>query len=87
MNWVNKQKLPAVKAIKYNDQPCLTIEDLWQVLHLTFNIVLHRRVDISILDEIVDKLSSSWTLFFKEEFKSAIANCNNFSTLEPDKLL
>jgi len=29
MNWVNKQKLPAIEAIKYNDQPCLTIEDLW----------------------------------------------------------
>jgi len=60
MNWVNKQKLPAIEAIKYNDQPCLSIEDLWQALHLTFNTALHHRVDISILDEIVDKSSSSW---------------------------
>ena len=86
MNWVNKWKLPAVKAIKYNNQLCLTIEDLWQALHSTFNTALHYRVDISILDEIVDKSSSSWIPFSKEEFKSAIANCNNFSTLGPDKL-
>jgi len=86
MNWVNKQKLPAVKAIKYNNQPCLTIEDLWQALHLTFNTALHCRVDISILDEIVDKSLSFWAPFSKEEFKSAIVNCNNFFTSEPDKL-
>jgi len=87
MNWVNKWKLLAVEAIKYNNQPCLTIEDLWQALHSTFNTALHHRVDISILDEIIDKSSSSWVLFSKEEFKSTIANCNNFSTPEPDKLL
>ena len=86
MNWVNKQKLPAIKAIKYNDQPYLIIEDLWQALHLTFNTALHCRVDISILDEIIDKSSFSWAPFSKEEFKSAIVNCNNSSTLGLDKL-
>jgi len=38
MNWVNKRKLPAIEAIKYNDQPCLKIKELWQALYLTFNI-------------------------------------------------
>ena len=28
MSWVNKCKLLAIKAIKYNNQPCLTIDDL-----------------------------------------------------------
>jgi len=86
MNWVNKWKLPVIKAIKYNNQPCLTIEDFWQALHSTFNIALHHKVDISILDEIVDKSSSSWAPFSKEKFKSTIANCNNFSTSRLDKL-
>jgi len=29
MNWVNKHKLPTIKAIKYNSCPCLEIKDLW----------------------------------------------------------
>jgi len=58
MSWVNKHKLPAIKAIKYNDQPCLTTDDLWNVLHSTFNIALHCQVNINILDKIVDKSSS-----------------------------
>jgi len=38
MNWVNKKNLPAIKAIKYNNRPCIEIEDLWSVLHLSFNM-------------------------------------------------
>jgi len=44
-------------------------------------------VDINILDEVVNKPPFLWALFSKEEFKSAITNCNNSSTLGPDKLL
>ena len=87
MSWVNKCKLPAIEAIQYNDQPYLTINNLWNVLHSTFNTALYRQVDINILDKIVDKSSSSWAPFSKEEFKSAIANYSNSSTPGPDKLL
>ena len=55
MSWVNKCKLPAIEAIQYNDQPYLTINNLWNVLHSTFNTALYYQVDINILDEIVDK--------------------------------
>jgi len=54
---------------------------------LTFNTAFHCRVDISILDKIIDKSPFSWAPFSKEEFKSTIANCNNSSTPGPDKLL
>ena len=37
MNWVNKCKLPAIKMIKYNGNPCLELANLWQALHLSFN--------------------------------------------------
>jgi len=87
MNWVNKCKLPSIKAIKYNDQLYLTIDNLWNALHSTFNTALHHQVDINILDEVADKSPHLWTSFSKEEFKSAIANCNNSSTPGPDKLL
>ena len=38
MKWVNKCKLPTIKAIRYNGRPCIEIEDLWSVLHLSFNM-------------------------------------------------
>jgi len=39
MNWVKKRKLLAIKAIQYNSCPCLELSDLWQALHLLFNLV------------------------------------------------
>jgi len=41
MSWVNKCKLPAIEAIKYENQLCLTINSLWNALHSTFNTALH----------------------------------------------
>jgi len=87
MNWVNKRKLPTIEAIKYNDQQCLDIDNLWNTLHSMFNTAFHRQVDVKILDEISEKLTSPWPLFSKEEFRITIANCNNTSAPGPDKLL
>jgi len=86
MSWVNKHKLPTIEAIKYNGQHCFELGDLWNALHSTFNTVLHHQVDINILDKIGDKPTSPWLAFSKEEFRLAIINCNNSSTLGPDKL-
>jgi len=86
MNWVNKCKLLTVKAIKYNDQQYLDIDNLWNALHSTFNMALHCQIDVEILDKIVDKPTSPWLSFSREEFRVAIANCNNASTPSPDKL-
>ena len=44
-------------------------------------------MDIDALDKIIDKPTSPWPPFSKEDFKIAIANCNNTSTPGPDKLL
>ena len=79
INWINKQKLLRIEAIKYNSQPCLNINDLWQALY--------HSIDTSILNEIDFILPSPWNSFSKEEFKIAIASCNNSSSLGPDKLL
>jgi len=86
MNWVNKKKLPTIKAIKYNNQQCLDIRDLWNALHSTFNMALNCQVDIDILEEIYDKPILPWLAFSKEKFIFAISSCNNSSTLSPDKL-
>ena len=86
MNWVNKCKLPAIKAIKYDNQPCLSLDSLWNALHSFFNIVLHCQVDTNILDEIENKQTSTWAPFSKKEFNIALGSCNNSSTPGPDKL-
>ena len=41
MNWVNKHKLPAIEAIKYNGQQCLKLGDLWNALNFIFNMALY----------------------------------------------
>ena len=86
MNWVNKCKLSAIEAIKYNSQQCLKLGDLWNTLHSTFNMALYRQIDVNILDKIADKPSLPWPAFSKEEFRQAIINCNNSSAPELDKL-
>jgi len=48
----------AIEAIKYNDQPCLNIDDLWQALYLSFNTAFYHSVNTSVLDEITSFLSS-----------------------------
>ena len=55
MNWVNKRKLPTIETIKYNDQQCLDISDLWNALYSTFNTAINCQVDVDILDKITDK--------------------------------
>ena len=86
MNWVKKRKLPMIEAIKHNDCPCLTPESLWNALHSTFNMALHRQVDVEILNEIVQKLSQNWGSFSRSEFLSAISKCADSSLPGPDKL-
>jgi len=75
-----------MEAIKYDNQPCLTLNSLWNALHFSFNTALHQQVDSKILDEIGNKQATACALFSKEEFKIAISSCNNSSTPGLDKL-
>jgi len=85
MNWINKCKLPAIKAIKHNSQPCLEINDLWYALYLFSNMAQHGHIDKDILNEIAMFLTSTWDLFL-EEFTSAITTYNVLSTSGSNKL-
>ena len=86
MNWVNTQKLPAPEAINFNGWPCLELDNIWQVLHSTFNTTQHHIIDYDVLDELGSFLSLSWMHFAEEEFVSSLIKCNNSSTPGPDKL-
>ena len=86
MNWINRHKLPATEAIKFNGQPCITSDSLWNTFHNTFNHTINRQVNVDILNEIENKSTSSWELFSKLEFRNAINKCNNSSAPGPDKI-
>ena len=86
MNWIKRRKLPAIKAITHDGQPCLTLNSLWNALHNTFNTALNCQVDPNIINEIEHKSSQNWFPFSKEEFKSAISKCSDASAPGPDKL-
>ena len=47
----------------------------------------NRQVNTDILNEITDKPTVPWSVFSKEEFRTAISSCNNSSTSSSDKLL
>ena len=55
MNWVKKHKLPAIKALQYNSQLCIEINDLWQALYQTFNLAQNCQINPNLLDEILSK--------------------------------
>ena len=59
MNWINKQKLPVVEAIKYEGQLYFTPESLWRVFHATFNTAFHHQVDTNVLNEIGSKTTAA----------------------------
>ena len=76
-----------IKTIKYNNQRCSDINDLWYALHSTFNTASNHQVDMNILNEITNKPTMPWPVFSKEKFRTAISSCNNSSAPGPDKLL
>ena len=86
MNWINKCKLPAIEAIKYDGQLCLIPDSLWGALHTTFNTTLHRQVNTNVLNEIGFKTTSTWEPFSIEEFRQTIIKYNNSSAPGSDKL-
>jgi len=74
------------EAIKYNDQPCLEINNLWHTLHSIFNLAQDHHVNINILEEISDIAIEEWSSFSREEFLKAITKYNNLSAPGPNKI-
>ena len=86
MNWIQKQKLPAIEAIQFNSRPCIELDNLWQALYLSFNSAYNHQINMNILNKILLKPVSDWKSFSKEEFKNTISKCNDTSAPGPDKI-
>ena len=72
--------------IKYNGQPCLELDDLWQALHSSFNTAQFHQIDENVLNELDLYSLSLWASFSEIDFTSIIIKYNNLSASEPDKL-
>ncbi len=86
MNWIKKQKLPAIKAIQYKGYPYIELKNPWIALHNSFNSTQMREIDIHVLDDIPSKSTKEWNSFSKQELIDMIEKCNNLSTPGPNKL-
>jgi len=86
MNWVKKRKLSEIEAIQYNGRLCIKLEELWDVLHNSFNSAQNQHIDSDFLNEISNKEVTRWPLFSKAEIINAINKYNNSLTPGPDKL-
>ena len=73
--------------IKYNGQPCLELDDLWQAFYFSFNTAQFQEIDKTVLNKLYLFPFSVWLNFSEEGFICTIANCNNSSVPGPNKLL
>ena len=87
MNWVKKQKLLAIEVLCFNGQPCIELNELWQALYQSFNLMQDHQINMDILNEIPIKQVVKWKQFLNREFKNVITQCNSSSILEPDRVL
>ena len=51
---LGKKKL-AIEALQYNRYPYIDLDDLWQALHQTFNLVQNYQINLSLLDETLSR--------------------------------
>jgi len=87
MNWVKKCKLLAIKALQFNWQLCIKLEDIWQALHHMFNLAQNWQINLWILDKVPAKPISKWLTFSKAEFRDAIKKCSSLSMFGSDHIL
>jgi len=59
MNWVKSRNILAIKAIQFNGKPCIELNNLWEALHKLFNSAQSQQVNISLLEEILDKITTT----------------------------
>ncbi|KAF5377289.1 hypothetical protein D9615_006460 [Tricholomella constricta] len=86
MNWTKQRNLPTYEAIRYNEAPCNTMDDLWQALHATYNAASDRPVKVEVLEEVEQEPPREWVDFSTAELREELAKCSNTSAPGPDHL-
>ena len=86
IRWVKQQKLPAVKAICFQSQPCYDLPDLWRALHQSYSAAANRSINLSVLDEVPSQATCSWVPFSLLEMQEALKAYSNVSAPDSDHI-
>src|SRR5205807_2389818 len=86
MDWTKQRQLPTHEAIKYQGEPCNSLDSLWDALHGTYNSASDRPTDNTILEETPREPLREWVLFSKAELRDELKKCSNTSAPGPDHI-
>jgi hypothetical protein len=88
MDWVSPCKTPPVKAILYQGVPCISLDQLWNTLHSTFNSALDRPIDLSLLGNKWESPSiRAWIPYSAVEMLDALTGTSNQSAPRLDHIM
>jgi hypothetical protein len=88
MDWAGPCKTPPVKAILYQGVPCTSPDQLWNMLHSTFNSALDRPIDLSVLGDKWESPSiRAWIPYSAAEMSDALTDTSNRSAPGPDHIM
>jgi hypothetical protein len=87
MDWVGPCKTPPVKAILYQGVPCTSPDQLWNMLHSTFNSALDRPIDLLVLGNKWESPSIRlWIPYSAVEMLDALTGTLNQSAPRQDHI-
>jgi hypothetical protein len=78
MFWVKQCNLPPMESILFRDEPCNTLDFLWNALHSTYNTASGCKCEMESLLE--------WLDFMANEVRVALAVCAKSSAPGPDHI-
>src|SRR5207302_1742402 len=86
MDWTKQRQLPTHEAIKFQGEPCNSLDSLWDALHGTYNSASDRPTDNTILEETPREPLREWVPFSKAELRDELKKCSNTSAPGPDHI-
>jgi hypothetical protein len=67
MSWVKQCNLPPMESISFRDEPCNTLDSLWNALHSTYNAASGQECEMESLNEWPTFLEREWLDFTPNE--------------------
>jgi hypothetical protein len=86
MSWVKQRNLPPMESISFRDEPCNTLDSLWNALHSTYNVASGRKCEMESLNEWPAFPEREWLDFTPNEVQVALAACAKNSAPGPDHI-
>jgi hypothetical protein len=86
MSWVKQHNLPPMESISFRDEPCNTLDFLWNAFYSTYNTASGHGCEMESLDEWPAFPEREWLDFTPNEVQVALAACAKSSAPGPDHI-